>query len=135
MLAKPKSSLRCPSPTGGRPPAKKARSIHPSRKMTGLVLSIACNAPSENRPSGKDAEGDGKFNVQMAYDEVDRRLFGNAAPDRLVGRFAKRKRERGPDRLRQRRFEDGELFARSTRASAFIKIVRLDFRCSATNSW
>jgi hypothetical protein len=65
---------------------EKTRSIHPSRKMTGLILSIACNAPSENRPSGKDAEGDGKFNVQMAYDEVDRRLFGNAAPDRLVGR-------------------------------------------------
>jgi hypothetical protein len=31
----------------------KTRSIHPSRNITGLALSIACRAPSENFPSGK----------------------------------------------------------------------------------
>ena len=58
---------------------------------------------------GKDTEGDGEFDGQVAEDEVVRRLRGNAAAHSLVGRLAQGESERGADGFRQRWLEDGDL--------------------------
>ena len=77
----------------------KTRSSHPSRKITGLALSIACRAPSENFPSEKKSERDRKLNVEVADDEVDRGLSRHPSADSLIRRLSERERERRADRL------------------------------------
>ena len=70
-----------------------------------------CRSPARRRrepPLREDSKGNGEFDVEMANNEVDRGLLGNAALDRLVGCFAKGQRECSPDRLRQRRLKDGD---------------------------
>src|SRR6185437_9223186 len=61
----------------------------------------------------KDAEGDRQLDVEVAEQEVHRRLLRNAAPYRLVGRLAQGERESRANRLRQRRLEYGHLLDRA----------------------
>src|SRR5579883_945621 len=69
---------------------------------------------SIGKPSfGKDAEGDGELDIEMADDEIDRGLLGDAPPHRFVRRFAQSERKGRADRFGQRRFENGELLNRT----------------------
>ena len=94
----------------------KIRSSQSSLKITGFACSIAWRAPRRTGP-GEVAEGDGHLDVEMAEDEIERRLRGTpGGPPRRSPRGARGTGWRRPSRTAPAR--DRHLLHGSPGASA-----------------